>query len=209
MINQVSANGTSQFATGNFGPSLSNSVTVTPTEAPASATVTKSLNSLLAASITARFGVDVENTSSTTFDESETLTALSDSIFGAISPTPATGVATSCFDSVSNPSGIPLATGAGYQCTFDVTIPLTALTSVKEYGTGTCNTSTHSCSAGQPNTTACNVDSDCDSSCLGLHHSNYITATIVGDEGTTAEVKPLTRNILNTNVCLTSFTLSQ
>src|SRR5207249_4355138 len=65
VTNQVTANGTSQFASGNFGPSLSNSVTVMPTEAPASATVTKSLDSLRAASITARFNVDVKNTSST------------------------------------------------------------------------------------------------------------------------------------------------
>jgi hypothetical protein len=209
VTNHVSANGTSQFATGNFGPVNSNDVTVTPTEAPSSATVTKSLNSLRAASITARFGIDVENTSSTTFDESETLTALSDSVFGAISPTPATGVTTSCFTSASNPNGVSLVPGAGYQCTFDVTIPLASLTSVKEYGTGTCDTQSHFCSAGQPNTTACSVNSDCDATCLGIHHQNAITATILGDEGAAAEVNPLTRNLLNTDVCLTSFTLSQ
>jgi hypothetical protein len=31
----------------------------------------------------------------------------------------------------------------------------------------------------------------------------------LGDEGAAAEVNPLTRNLLNTDVCLTSFTLSQ
>ena len=206
VTNQVSANGTSQFATGNWGPQTSNSVTVTPTEAPSSATVTKSLNSLRAASIQARFAVDVQNTSSTTFDESETLTALSDSVFGAISPTPSSSIdATTCFTSAS---GVGMAPGAGYQCTYDVTIPLTALSTVEEYGTGTCNTSTHFCSAGKPGTTACNLDSDCDLTCLGLHHSNYVTATINGDEGATDVVTP-TRNTLNTDVCLTSFTQSQ
>ncbi len=204
VTNYVTANGTSQFD-GAFGPSNSNNVTVTPTEAPSSATVTKSLNSLQAASITARFGIDVENTSGTTFDENETLTALSDSVFGNISPTKATGVTTDCFTSAS---GVALAPGAGYQCTFDVTIPLTALSVVTEYGTGTCDTSTHFCSAGKPNTTACNVNADCDLTCLGLHHQNYITATINGDEGATDVVTP-TRNTLNTDVCLTSFTQSQ
>src|SRR5262249_30210514 len=82
VTDKVTANGTSQFD-GAFGPSNSNTVTVTPTEAPAAAKVTKSLDSLRAASITARFGVEVQNTSSAAFDESETLTKLEDSVFGA------------------------------------------------------------------------------------------------------------------------------
>src|SRR5262249_47369643 len=155
---------------GAFGPSNSNTVTVTPTEAPAAAKVTKSLDSLRAASITARFGVEVQNTSSAAFDESETLTKLEDSVFGAISPTPSASiVATSCFTSASNPTGVPLAAGTGdYTCTFDVTIPLTALKPVKEFGTGTCDTATHFCSAGQPSTTACTTNGDCDLTCLGI-----------------------------------------
>jgi hypothetical protein len=204
VTNHVTANGTSQFG-GAFGPSNSNDVTATPTEAPSSATVTKSLNSLRAASIQARFAVDVQNTSSSQFDENETLTALSDSVFGAVSPTPSSSIdSTTCFTSAS--VALPVG-GTGYQCTYDVTIPLNALSSVKEYGTGTCNTSTHFCSAGLPNATACNVNSDCDSSCLGLHHSNYVTAAINGDEGAADLVTP-TRNTLDTDVCLTSFTLS-
>jgi len=207
VTNQVSANGTSQFATGNFGPSLSNSVTVTPTEAPSAATVTKSLDSLLAASITARFGVDVKNTTSPPYDETETLTALSDSIFGDISPVPATGVTTTCFTTASNPNGVALAAGTGdYSCTFDVTIPLTALSSVEEYGTGVCSGGVCTNPGGPAG--SCTTAAQCDLTCLGIHHSNSITATINGDEGTADLVTP-TKNILNTDVCLISFTQSQ
>jgi len=207
VTNHVTASGTSQFG-GAFGPASSNNVTVTPTEAPSSATVTKSLNSLRAASIQARFAVDVKNTSDTQFDENETLTALSDSVFGAISPTPSSSIdATTCFTAAAGVA-LPLGAAGEYQCTYDVTIPLAALSSVKEYGTGTCDTQAHLCSAGLPPATACSQNSDCDLSCLGLHHSNYVTAAINGDEGVTDVVTP-TRNTLNTDVCLTSFTLSQ
>lgn len=206
VTDQATATFTAQFD-GTF-TAQSNNVTVTPTEAPSAATVTKSLNSLQAASITARFAVDVKNTSSGTYDENETLTSLADNVFGNISPTPSASiVATTCFNSGT----VSITPGNDYSCTYDVTIPLTAITSVEEYGTGKCTSGL--CSAGQPSTTACTTDAQCDLTCLGLSHTNYVTAAIQGDEATGTPlggdtVSP-TRNTLNTNVCLSSFTQSQ
>jgi hypothetical protein len=63
-----------------FGPSTSNSVSVTSTEVPSTATVTKSVIGTEAGCATVRYQVAVKNTSS--LDESETLSALSDSAYG-------------------------------------------------------------------------------------------------------------------------------
>lgn len=218
VTDKATATFTAQYA-GSFSQD-SNTVTVTPNEAPSAAKVTKGLNSLQAASITARFSVDVKNTSNTPVtsgtnsyapDETETLTSLTDSAFGAISPTPSASItSTTCFNTTSAPSGVSLSPGSDYSCTYDATIPLASLASVEEYGTGKCGTNGF-CSQGQPATVACTTDSICDLSCLGLSHSNYVTATINGDEATatTSDVVTPTRNTLNTNVCLTSFVQSQ
>lgn len=191
----VSASGTSQYD-GAVGPLVSNDVTVTPVEASSSALVTKGLSSINTASVNATFSVQVQNTSSASYDESETVTALNDSAFGDITNVHGYITATTCTVSQS------IDPGKSYSCNFKATLPFASLTTVEEYGTGTCTSGY--CSAGQPNTTSCTQDSDCDLSCVGLTHTNYITATINGDEGTSDVVTP-TRNVLNTSVCVSSF----
>jgi hypothetical protein len=204
VTDKVTAGVTSQVGTTSVD---SNTVTVTPTEAPSSATVTKGLGSpnLTAGCATANFTVDVQNTSSTQFDETETLTALSDSVYGSIAPTTTdtTNVSNNtCFTSAS---GVSLAPGAHYNCSFKGQFCGT-LGSVAQFGTGTCTNGF--CSRGQPGTTACTTNSQCDLTCLGLSHINHINATINGDEGPT-DIVTATTNTLTTNVCLNAFTQSQ
>jgi len=258
----VSVSGTSQFA-GAFPSTNSNTVTVTPTEAPSAAVVTKGLGSpnLTAGCATARFSVDVHNTSDSlaagvcntgvtphvcsagnigascstnsdcnvaaTIDESETLTALSDSVYGDV--TTCAGSLNGCSGGINttilgttcgvasgegslvNTAGagaLPhdLAPGAHYTCAFDAQFCGT-LGSVEEFGTGACDSTTHQCTnAGNVGIT-CSQNSDCDLTCTGLSHTNHITATMHGDEGATDTVSPTT-NALNTSVCLDPFTQS-
>jgi hypothetical protein len=65
-----------------FGPSQSNSVSVTSTEVPSTATVTKMFIGTEAGCATVRYSVDVKNTSA--LDENETLSVLHDSAYGDI-----------------------------------------------------------------------------------------------------------------------------
>ena len=69
----VSGHGSSS---GTFGPSQSNSVTVTSHEAPSAASITKTLGNVVNGCATVRYNVDVKNPN--TGDESITLTGLND-----------------------------------------------------------------------------------------------------------------------------------
>ena len=199
VTNKVTVTGHSDLAAVNFAPTLSNTVTVVSEEAPSKATITKGLVTTTAACATVRYSVDVHNDSG--FDETETLSNLIDSAFGQIAPNPSANIiATTC--------AVPqtLQPGADYTCTFDAqfcgnTGP------VEEFGTGTCNTGTGFCSAGQPNTHACTKNSDCDVICpLGISHTNTVSSgTIKGDEGETVTE---TDHGLTVNECLASFTSS-
>ena len=78
---QVTASGHSSITqTSTFTTAQSNQVMVHSQDAPTSATATKSYVSTIAACATARLSVVVANTSA--FDEQETLSALSDTIYG-------------------------------------------------------------------------------------------------------------------------------
>jgi len=67
-----------------FGPSNSAQVTVYAEEAPSTANVNKSFIATEAACATVRYKVDVSNTTSATYDETLSLTALNDTSFGNI-----------------------------------------------------------------------------------------------------------------------------
>ena len=207
VTNKVDANGTSQYA-GALGDNYSNTVTVTPVEAPASATVTKGVGSpeLTAGCATATFTVDVHNSSATTYDETETLTALSDSVYGSIAPTVADTTHVSGDTCFTSASGVSIAPGGDYTCQFNGQFCGT-LTSVEEFGTGVCSGTGGTCTAGKVGN-SCNVNSDCDLYCQGLTHTNYINSTINGDEGASDTVTA-THNTLHTSVCLSPYTQSQ
>ena len=74
-----------------FGPSTSNSVSVTSTEVPSTATVTKGFVGTEAGCATVRYSVVVANTSA--LDESEALSKLNDSPFGDLTACTNTGCA--------------------------------------------------------------------------------------------------------------------
>jgi len=103
---------------------------VTVSEAPATATVTKSLDTHACA--IARYKVEVQNTSGTSTDESESLTALSDSPYGSITTVHGNVLGTTCgvaaassgLGTLSGSSGAgtlsaTLAPGDKYTCEFD------------------------------------------------------------------------------------------
>lgn len=88
-----------------------NQVTVHSSDAPADASVIKSYKATIAACATVTYQVEVDNTSG--FDETETLSALSDTPFGSL---------TSVHDSVKRTDcSVPqtIAPGGKYTCTFD------------------------------------------------------------------------------------------
>ncbi|HEV2729088.1 MAG TPA: hypothetical protein VGV15_03570 [Terriglobales bacterium] len=111
----VEVNGHGAVSGTPFPASDSNSVTVTSSDAPSTATITKGYNGTLAACATVRYGVDVANTSG--FDENLTLNSLNDSAFGDVTTVQGNVKATTCTipaGGVSLPVG-----GADFKCTFD------------------------------------------------------------------------------------------
>jgi len=158
-----------------FGPDVSNTVTVTSSDAPSTATITKGFVANTHACVTVRYSVDVANTSG--FDENLTLTGLQDSAFGDISKWTGTGNAsvlgTTCGVAVGSPglgslSGVTASAtnggalpatlqvaGADYQCQFDA--EFCGNTGPISFNGGTCN---------------------------GIEHKNTVSAnSIHGDEG--------------------------
>jgi hypothetical protein len=127
----VSVSGTTQFA-GSFGPKTSNSVTVTPEEATATANVIKGGLGPQAACLTERYSVEVQNTTSTSFDETLTLTGLSDDAYSDITAVGGKVLGTNCNQSagigtlknvtVTGYTGGLFSTidpGKSYTCAFD------------------------------------------------------------------------------------------
>lgn len=162
-------------STVHFGPDTSNSVQVTSTDAPSSATITKGWVANTHACVTVRYSVDVHNSSE--FDENLTLAGLQDSAFGDITKWTGTGNAsvlgTTCgvavgslglgslggvTASATNGGALPATLtvgGANYQCQFDA--QFCGDTGPISFSGGTCN---------------------------GIEHKNSVSAnTIHGDEG--------------------------
>lgn len=185
-----------------IGPTTSNSVTVTPDEAPSAATVNKGLGSpaLTAGCATANFKIDVKNTTNPGYDEAETLTGLSDNVYKDV-----TAIAGS---TCSVPQTIT--PGNTYSCQFSGQF-CGNLQTVDQLGTGQCNTGTGICAAGQlkGGLAVCAKDADCNLTCLGLTQTDIITATMQGDEasGTPLAGDPITptgNNQLTVDVCLSA-----
>jgi hypothetical protein len=128
----VTASGTSQFG-GGWGP-IQASATATPVEATATASVTKNAPATVAACATVQYTVDVENTTATTYDETETLSGLSDSFYTTITAVGGNVLGTNCNQASyigdgSAATGFPgglfssaagtIAPGGSYKCTFE------------------------------------------------------------------------------------------
>jgi len=176
-IVSISGHGTSGGTP--FGPIVSNQVTVTSTDAPSTATVTKSFNSNLQICATLRYNVDVKNTSGA--DENLTLNSLTDSAFGNIIPnTSSSVIGTTC----AVPQSLPVG-GADYTCTFDAQFcgaPTTIVTTQGKCTSGTCTVG---------KTGTCSADSDCNLTCTGIQHLNQVSASLTGDEvGDTVTMTP-------------------
>src|SRR5579864_1109334 len=163
--------------TSTFSNDQSNSVIVTSTDAPSSATVTKGVVGTEAACATVRYSVDVKNTS--TADEVLTMSSLSDTAYGDITKVgtgaPPVVLGTTCgvaagAGTLSGTAGggvLPatIAVGGDYKCQFDGQF----------------------CSAVDANTCISQVDS--------------VSGTIVGDE---KEAVTETENTITVKECLTT-----
>lgn len=189
----------------------SSQVTVTSSDAPSAATTTKSLDSIRQLCATARYDVNVQNTSGA--DETLSLTALSDTAFGSITSVQGNVQGTTCGQPATNTNGgtlsgsagagtlsASLAVGSGtgtfYSCQFDAQI--CGVPSIITTTAGTCSGSGGTCTAGKVGSN-CNTNSDCNVTCNGIQHMNSITATLTGDEG---ETVTNTGGALTVNVCL-------
>jgi hypothetical protein len=145
------------------------SATVTAGDAPASATFIKTLGSAnpTQGCATVAYNVEVDNTSGTTTDENETLTALSDNVYGDITTvhgnagTNASVVSTTCANNQA------IAVGGKYTCSFDG-VMCGALGAI---------TSPTSCTA-------------------GLEVTDTLSGTLTGDEtGETVSITPGSRTV--------------
>jgi hypothetical protein len=151
----VTASGHSSVNTSSMFSQTSNSVTVTSSDAPSTATTTKGFVGTEAACATVRYSVAVKNTSSA--DEVLTLSTLNDSAFGDLTAVHGSVLGTTC--GVANGAGTLLGTaGAG------------ALSQTISTGaTYSCQFDAQFCSAVDNNTCISNTDK--------------VTATLAGDEG--------------------------
>jgi hypothetical protein len=132
LTDTVTASGHSSLNTSStFGPTSSNTVTVTSTDAPSTATTTKGVVGTEAACATVRYSVDVKNTSG--FDEALSLSAFNDNAYGSITSLHTGILGTTCGVASGSPGlgtlsgstgagALPAALAVGgsdYQCQFD------------------------------------------------------------------------------------------
>jgi hypothetical protein len=206
----VSVGGEGLAGGGSFGPITSNEVDVTSGEADTTGTITKSYVSTNNICATVRYSVDVKNTSGA--DETMSLSALTDSVFGDITKYTTTGNSKVLGTTCGVASGVGTLTGLGgagtlpvtlavnggdYTCQFDASFcgaPATIVTTAGKCTSGYC-------SAGLPDTTQCTSDSQCNTTCTGIQHNNTVSATLTGDEGAT-DVVTLTPGSLTVNECI-------
>lgn len=174
----VSGHGTSA---GNFGPTETNSVTVTSSEGNSIAAITKGFAGNTSACATVRYNVQVTNNSTGGSDETITLSGFNDTAFGDITKLSTSVLGTTCGVAAGSPglgtlSGVTasasnggalsttIAIGSSYNCQFDGTF--------------------------------CGVP---DSSTGCFTHSNTVSATLAGDEG---EAVTTSGGGLNVKECL-------
>ena len=174
-----------------FGPSTSNSVTVTSTDAPSTATVTKGLDSTVAGCATVRYNVGVHNSSGA--DEALTLSAFNDSAYGLITTVHDSVLGTTCGVATTSAGLGTLSGSLGGGA-----LPATLAVGGSDY---TCKFDAQFCGA------ITQITKPDGTTCFGLQHVNKVTGTIAGDEGPTDPVTQ-TGNTFTVDECFTSFTSS-
>jgi hypothetical protein len=176
------------------------SATVTAGDAPAAAQTTKTLVGAQAACYTIRYGVKVHNSSGSTTDENESLTAFDDSAFSSITSThgdnhtnnsvigttcgvavgsPGLGTLSGTTASASNGGALPYSltvSGTDYQCQFDGVV------------CGNVGSIT------KPDQTQC----------IGISHTNTVTPTLL-DDSVEGHVVSNTGGTLVVDECLSEF----
>jgi hypothetical protein len=178
IINGLAQNGTTPI-------SGTANASVTIAEAPATANVIKTSASVMPTSgcATVRYGVEVENTTGLTTDETESLSALTDTTYGDITTVQGNVLGTTCAAtgkgtlSGAGAGALPttIAVGGNYTCQFDAQV---------------CgNTKALSTTAAPPNATNCPA---------GLEVTDTVSGTLVGDESETVSQTPGT---LTVDVC--------
>jgi hypothetical protein len=170
----------------------SNSVTVTSTDAPSTATVTKGIDSTTAGCATVRYTVGVHNSSGA--DENLSLTAFNDSQYGSITTVHAPDVLGTTCGVATGVAGLGTLSGS----TGGGSLPATLAVSGSDY---TCKFDGQFCGA------LSTITKPDGNTCLGLQHVNKVTGTIHGDEGVN-DVVTQTGNTLTVDECFTTFTSS-
>jgi hypothetical protein len=191
----VNASGHGASGGASFGPTSSNSVTVTSEDAPSTATTTKGLVGINEGCATLRYSVLVHNSS--TADEQLSLSALTDNSLGSItaltSPTPAFGqngvVGTTCGVATGSP-GLGTLSGSTGSGALPASLPVGG----SDYS---CQFDAQICGPGHTGVTGC--------AGIAGQHVNQVTGTLTGDEG---EVVTQSANTLTVNTCTTSSTSS-
>jgi hypothetical protein len=182
-----------------FPPATSNTVTVTSTDAPSTATITKGFVANTNVCVTVRYSADVANTSG--FDENLTLTGLQDSGFGDITKWTGTGNAsvlgTTCGVAVGSP-GLGSLSGVTASATNGGVLPATLPVSGADYQ---CQFDASFC--GAPGT----VNLPGGGTCQGIQHKNTVSAnSIHGDEGVSDPVTE-TDHQLTLDECISTATV--
>jgi hypothetical protein len=173
-------------ASGTTAGGGSNSVSVISGEAASSATVTKGVNTTTNLCATIRYSVDVKNTSPV--DETLTLSAVNDTVFGAITPvagTPPTlpaGIKGTTCGVPTGSAGLGTLSGSTGGGALSTTLSPTS-----EYQ---CLFDAQFCAV--PDNSGC------------ITHSNAINATITGDEGEAVTITLVPDPTLNVKVCATT-----
>jgi hypothetical protein len=192
VTNTVSATGAGASGGSPFGPTNSNTAQVTSNEVSSSAAYIKTSSSATPSSgcATVRYNVQVNNSSLAGSDESETLSALSDSVYGNIASVQGNVLGTTCGQTAGQgtltgtpgPGLLPatIAVGGNYACQFDA----------KVCGTTAALTN-------PPNATTC---------AAGLETKDTVSGTIVGDE---SEVVSQTPGSLTVDVCFSTTEATQ
>ena len=184
LVDTVRVSGHSSVNTSSTFSQTSNSVTVTSSDAPSTATVTKGVAATEAACATVRYNVNVQNSSAA--DETLKLSAFNDTFYGDVTTVHGSVLGTTCGVASGSP-GLGTLSGVTASSSNGGALPTTL--SVGTAGTaGTfymCQFDGQFCSALDSNSCISNVDK--------------VTATLLGDEG---EAVTQTGNTITVKECL-------
>jgi hypothetical protein len=174
----------SGLGVGGGAASANASATVTVSEGPATVQTSKTLDSSRECA-TARYKVEVDNTSAANTDESESLTGLTDLNFGSITTVHGSGdgavLGTTCGVASGSPGLGTLSTVGSGPGTLAATIP--------PQGSYICEFDGQFCGA---------LNSGC------LTHQNTVSATVIDDNSEGNPVTGTTSSTLTVNSCFTS-----